>query len=98
MSKKRGGSSQCMSRSLGPIEVRKRQLASLLSAAKVGLQLNEHVDLPGEVVFRHACKMGLEGIVSKRLGSRYRSGRSPDRLKMKNPAAPAVKRETERGK
>jgi bifunctional non-homologous end joining protein LigD len=47
------------------------------------------------VVFRHACKMGLEGIVSKRLGSRYRSGRSPDWLKMKNPAAPAVKREAE---
>jgi ATP-dependent DNA ligase len=35
----------------------------------------------GELVFRHACKMGLEGIVSKRLGSRYRSGRSKDWLK-----------------
>jgi hypothetical protein len=35
--------------------------------------------------------MGLEGIVSKRLGSRYRSGRSPDWLKFKNPEAPAVK-------
>jgi hypothetical protein len=44
---------------------------------------------------RHACKMGLEGIVSKRLGSRYRSGRSPDWLKFKNPDAPAVKREAE---
>jgi ATP-dependent DNA ligase len=30
------------------------------------------------MVFRHACKMGLEGIVSKRLGSRYRSARSPE--------------------
>jgi hypothetical protein len=50
----------------------------------------EHDD--GELVFRHACKLGLEGIVSKRLGSRYRSGRSPDWLKMKNPDAPAVKR------
>jgi hypothetical protein len=39
--------------------------------------------------------MGLEGIVSKRLGSRYRSGRSKDWLKFKNPAAPAVKREAE---
>jgi ATP-dependent DNA ligase len=38
---------------------------------------------------------GLEGIVSKRLGSRYRSGRSPDWRKFKNPAAPAVKREAE---
>jgi bifunctional non-homologous end joining protein LigD len=47
------------------------------------------------VIFRHACKMGLEGIVSKRLGSRYRSGRSPDWLKFKNPDAPAVRREAE---
>ena len=38
---------------------------------------------------------GREGIVSKRLGSRYRSGRSPDWLKFKNPEAPAVKREAE---
>jgi bifunctional non-homologous end joining protein LigD len=39
--------------------------------------------------------MGYEGIVSKRPGSPYRSGRSPDWLKMKNPDAPAVKREAE---
>ena len=58
--------------------------------------LNEHMEHPeGAVVFQHACKMGLEGIVSKRLGSRYRSGRSPDWLKFKNPDAPAVKREAE---
>jgi len=43
----------------------------------------------------HACKMGLEGIVSKRKDSAYRSGRSPDWLKMKNLDAPAVKREEE---
>jgi hypothetical protein len=49
----------------------------------------------GEVVFRRACQLGLEGIVSKRLGSSYRSGRSRDWLKMNNPAAPAVKREAE---
>ena len=49
----------------------------------------------GETVFRHACKLGLEGIVSKRKGSPYRSGRSPDWLKMKNPACAAVKREEE---
>jgi ATP-dependent DNA ligase len=54
--------------------------------------MNEHMEHPeGGVVFQHACKMGLEGIVSKRLGSRYRSGRSPDWLKFKNPEAPAVK-------
>jgi bifunctional non-homologous end joining protein LigD len=78
-----------------PLESRKRQLASLLRAALVGLQLNEHIFEPGDIVFRHACKLGLEGIVSKRLGSRYRSGRCPDWIKFKNPNTPAVKRETE---
>lgn len=39
--------------------------------------------------------LGLEGIVSKRLGSRYRSGHSRDWLKFKNPEAPVVKREAE---
>jgi bifunctional non-homologous end joining protein LigD len=46
-------------------------------------------------VFRNTCKLGLEGIVSKRKDSPYRSARSPDWLKMKNAAAPAVKREAE---
>jgi len=46
-------------------------------------------------VFAHACKMGPEGIVSKRKASLYRSGRSPDWLKMKNPACEAVRREEE---
>jgi len=49
----------------------------------------------GPTVFAHACKLGLEGIVSKRKDSAYRSGRSPDWLKMKNANAPAVKREAE---
>jgi hypothetical protein len=44
---------------------------------------------------RHACKLGLEGIVSKRKGSIYRSGRSPDWIKMKTPACQAVQREEE---
>ena len=78
-----------------PIEIRKRQLATLLRAARFGFQFNEHIAEPGDIVFRHACKLGFEGIVSKRLGSRYRSGRSHDWLKLKNPAAPAVKREAE---
>jgi bifunctional non-homologous end joining protein LigD len=67
-----------------------------LAKAGPGLRLNEHLEhKDGDVVFRHACQLGLEGIVSKRLGSRYTSGRSRDWLKMKNPAAPAVKREAE---
>ena len=47
-------------------------------------------------MFQQACQLGCEGIVSKRLGSRYRSGRSPDWLKFRISAAPAVKREAER--
>jgi bifunctional non-homologous end joining protein LigD len=79
-----------------PIEVRKATLASILRKARHGVRLNEHLEHPeGAIVFQHACKMGLEGIVSKRLGSRYRSGRSPDWLKFKNPEAPAMKREAE---
>jgi bifunctional non-homologous end joining protein LigD len=78
-----------------PIEARKAALAKLLGHAKGGLLLNEHIDEPGDVVFRHACKLGLEGIVSKRRGSSYCSGRSPDWLEMKNTACAAVKREAE---
>ena len=79
-----------------PIEVRKATLASLLRKSQPGVRLNEHLEHPdGLAVFQHACRMGLEGIVSKRLGSLYRSGRSPDWLKLKNPGAPAVKREAE---
>jgi len=73
------------------------RIDSALRGCLPGLRLNEHLAHPGELVFHHACAMGLEGIVSKRLGSRYRSGRSTDWLKFKNPAAPApaVKREEE---
>jgi bifunctional non-homologous end joining protein LigD len=78
-----------------PLQVRKATLKSVLSKAAPGLRFNEHIEADGATVFAHACKMGLEGIVSKRKGSAYRSGRSPDWLKMKNPASAAVKREAE---
>jgi ATP-dependent DNA ligase len=66
-----------------------------VAKARPGIWFNDHIEGDGPTVFAHACKMGLEGIVSKRKGSMYRSGRSPDWLKMKNSAAPAVKREDE---
>jgi bifunctional non-homologous end joining protein LigD len=62
---------------------------SLLVKVGPGLRWNEDIEGDGETIFRHAGKLGLEGIVSKR--TPYRSGHSPDWLKMKNPAAPAVK-------
>jgi hypothetical protein len=78
-----------------PLESRKATLEMILAKAGSGIRFNEHLEGDGATVFRHACKFGLEGIVSKRKDSAYRSGRSPDWLKMKNSAAPAVKREEE---
>jgi bifunctional non-homologous end joining protein LigD len=55
-----------------PLEVRKSALAGVLRQMKAwaGIQLNEHCDdVPVDVVFRHDCKLGFEGIVSKRVGS-----------------------------
>jgi hypothetical protein len=66
-----------------------------VAKAHPGIRFNEHVEGDGPTVFAHACKLGLEGIVSKRKDSAYRFGRSPDWLKMKNPACAAVTREAE---
>jgi ATP-dependent DNA ligase len=78
-----------------PLEGRKIRLEMILAEAGPGIRFNEHMEGDGEIVFHHACKFGLEGIVSKHKDSAYRSGRSPDWLKMKNADAPAVKLEAE---
>jgi hypothetical protein len=61
----------------------------------LGIVFNKHTDEKGAVAFLHACKMGLEGIVSKRLSAPYRSGPSRDRIKVKNPDSPAMIRARE---
>jgi bifunctional non-homologous end joining protein LigD len=78
-----------------PIEQRKRKLGKLVRGPHPGIVLNEVFEGDGEILFEHACKLGCEGIVSKRLGSPYRSGRADCWIKVKNPKAPAVKREAE---
>jgi bifunctional non-homologous end joining protein LigD len=77
-----------------PIEERKRLLSELLRPHD-GVAFNEQFNGDGATIYKHACALGCEGIVSKRLGSPYRAGRSPHWLKIKNPAAPAAKREAE---
>jgi bifunctional non-homologous end joining protein LigD len=68
-------------------------LVQLLDDADHGIRLCEHIeDLDSAVVFRQACVMGLEGIVAKRRDSRYRSGRTREWIKIKNPAHPAIER------
>ena len=78
-----------------PIEDRKVELTRLLVSCRPALVVNRIFDAPGPDVFRHACQLGCEGIVSKRRGSRYAGGRTHDWLKVKNPDAPAVRREAE---
>jgi bifunctional non-homologous end joining protein LigD len=57
---------------------------------RVGIVLSDHTTEDGATLFVQACKMGLEGIVSKRLSAPYRSGPSPDWIKVKNPDSPAM--------
>jgi bifunctional non-homologous end joining protein LigD len=75
---------------------RKAALHIALVGVRDGIELNDHMEHDdAALVFQHACKLGFEGIISKRKGSPYRSGRSPDWIKLKDPKSPAVKREAE---
>jgi bifunctional non-homologous end joining protein LigD len=75
-----------------PLETRKAALAALIGNGAAGLVYSEHIDEPGQDVFSHACRLGCEGIVSKRLSSPYRSGRTDQWIKVKYPESPAVRR------
>jgi ATP-dependent DNA ligase len=57
--------------------------------------LSDHTDEDGATIFQQACRMGLEGIVSKRLSAPDRSGRTRDWIKVKNPDSPAMIRARE---
>jgi bifunctional non-homologous end joining protein LigD len=74
---------------------RKERLARLIDRRLTGIAMVDHTDARGEPVFEQACRMGLEGIVSKRLSKPYQSGRSGYWLKVKNPDSPAMVRHRE---
>jgi bifunctional non-homologous end joining protein LigD len=76
-----------------PFLDRKAALARLLCDTDPGILLNEHVVGDGPTVFEHACRLGAEGIVSKRVDGTYRSGPCPAWIKVRNPASEAVQRE-----
>jgi bifunctional non-homologous end joining protein LigD len=59
-----------------PLEQRKAKLEKILQRTTQGMRFSEHIEGDGETIFKHACKMGLEGIVSKRREFPYRSGRT----------------------
>jgi bifunctional non-homologous end joining protein LigD len=76
-----------------PFLDRKAALARLLRDAEAGILLNEHIAEDGATVFAHACQLGAEGIVSKRIDSTYRSGPCRAWIKVRNPASIAVQRQ-----
>ncbi len=87
-----------------PLIERKAMLAELLARSSkpatnalriaCGLQISEHAIDDGAALFRAACRMGLEGIVSKKMASTYRPGPKACRswIKVRNPKAPGYLR------
>ena len=61
---------------------RKGVLAKFLGEAKATIMLSEHFE-DGAQLFGRACELGLEGVVSKRAGAKYRSGRGDNWTKVK---------------
>lgn len=79
-----------------PLIERKRMLKNLLGKSqRRAIRFVEHLMGDGPTIFEHVCRMGLEGIVSKRTHAPYRSGPSRTWLKCKNPESAAVRRERE---
>jgi ATP-dependent DNA ligase len=64
-----------------------------LRNTEAGILFNEHIAEDGAIVFAHACQLGAEGIVSKKVDSTYRSGPCRVWIKVRNPASIAVRRE-----
>jgi bifunctional non-homologous end joining protein LigD len=74
-----------------PYVERKAALRKLLRHGR-GIQYVEHAESHGDKLYAAACKLGLEGIVSKKLNAPYRSGPSKVWIKVKNPKAPSATR------
>ncbi len=74
------------------LELLRIELRAAIQQVRGGIAFNEHLIGDGATIFRHACKLGFEGIVSKHREHAYRSGPSKSWLKVKNPASPAMLR------
>ena len=71
-----------------PLVDRKRILKELLSGVGAPILYSDHMEDNGQKMFEHACEMGLEGVISKRMDAPYKSGRGESWIKVK-----CVKRE-----
>ena len=70
-----------------PLEVRRAELAMLVAGIDA-ISFSEAIETEGALVFAKACELGLEGIVSKRVGGAYWSGRCRNWLKVKKSGLP----------
>ena len=68
-----------------PLVERKRVLAGLLNEAALAgpLFYSDHFETEGKAIFDHCCRLGFEGVISKRADAPYRSGRTEDWIKVK---------------
>jgi bifunctional non-homologous end joining protein LigD len=66
-----------------PLIERKRVLAELIRDVGPPILYSDHLEEKGTTMFEHACKIGLEGVISKRMDAPYRSGRGESRPKVK---------------
>ncbi|MBV8113264.1 MAG: DNA ligase D, partial [Silvibacterium sp.] len=66
-----------------PLVERKAMLSRLFEDSDSGLRFCEHVEAPGDLVFKKACELHAEGIISKRADGKYISGRTSDWRKLK---------------
>ena len=66
-----------------PLIERKSQLEELLTKSTKVTRYSEHFEEPGETMLAHACRMGLEGVISKQIDAPYHSGRTLDWIKSK---------------
>jgi len=74
-----------------PLLERKKRLFKVIRRS-VGIEFVEHLTGEGPRIFEHACGLGYEGIVSKRIDMGYRAGETKIWLKTKNPDHPAMQR------
>jgi ATP-dependent DNA ligase len=73
----------------------RRCCAKFSGVRGAAIQYVEHTEGDGGEIFKAVCKLGLEGIVSKKVDAPYKSGPSKVWLKIKNPKAPAATRATD---
>lgn len=66
-----------------PLVDRKRILKELLSGVGAPILYSDHMEDNGQKMFEHACEMGLEGVIAKRMDAPYRSGRGESWIKVK---------------